>query len=39
MKLALGKASRNPLYESILHDCYGAVFFGKLAKISTRRVV
>lgn len=29
VKLALGKASRNPLYESILYDCYGAAFFGK----------
>ncbi|SPN98959.1 uncharacterized protein DNG_01998 [Cephalotrichum gorgonifer] len=27
VKLALAKASRNPLYESILNDCYGAVFF------------
>lgn len=29
VKLALGKASRNPLYESILFDCYGAAFFGE----------
>jgi len=27
--MALAKARRNSLYESILNDCYGAAFFGK----------